>query len=93
MWSDLGRRPKPAGSASESRPRTAWERTGGLAGLLVSSLPSLVFVVVNSFAGLGYFLSDIWFSLACFVALAVSIVVRRPLVGVVWSLVNSEKMT
>ncbi|MEW2506842.1 DUF3159 domain-containing protein [Amycolatopsis sp. CA-161197] len=131
-----------AGSASESRPRTAWERTGGLVGLLVSSLPSLVFVVVNSFAGLipgivasvasgvvfvvlavvlkkplqpavssfvgvaitsliafltgsakGYFLSDIWFSLACFVVLAVSIIVRRPLVGVVWSLVNSEKMT
>ncbi|MEV6899584.1 hypothetical protein [Amycolatopsis sp. NPDC051372] len=37
-----------AGSASESRPRTVWERTGGL----VSSLPSLVFVVVNSFTGL-----------------------------------------
>ena len=37
----------------------------------------------------GYFLPGIWFSLAMAVVFAVSLVVRRPLVGVIWNLMRS----
>lgn len=37
----------------------------------------------------GYFLPGIWFSLAMTVVFAVSLVVRRPLVGVIWNLMRS----
>lgn len=37
-----------------------------------------------------YFLPDIWISVSCCLALTVSIVVRRPLAGVVWSALNQS---
>lgn len=37
----------------------------------------------------GYFLPGIWFSLAMTVVFAVSLLVRRPLVGVIWNLMRS----
>jgi hypothetical protein len=37
----------------------------------------------------GYFLPGIWFSLAMTIVFTVSLVVRRPLVGVVWNLMRS----
>jgi hypothetical protein len=37
----------------------------------------------------GYFLPGIWFSLAMTVVFATSLVVRRPLVGVIWNLMRS----
>ena len=37
----------------------------------------------------GYFLPGIWFSLAAAIVFTVSLVVRRPLVGVVWNLMRS----
>jgi hypothetical protein len=37
----------------------------------------------------GYFLPGIWFSLAMTVVFTVSLVVRRPLVGVIWNLMRS----
>lgn len=37
----------------------------------------------------GYFLPGIWFSLAMAVVFTVSLVVRRPLVGVIWNLMRS----
>jgi hypothetical protein len=118
-----------------------WERTGGLLGLFYSSFPVMVFVLVNSVAGLlagiwtavgtaiafivlravrrqplrpavsgfvgiaiasfiayrtgsarGFFLVDIWWSLICFGVLASSILVRWPLVGVIWSVLNRGAM-
>ncbi|WP_434587477.1 DUF3159 domain-containing protein [Streptomyces sp. A5-4] len=113
------------------------EQAGGLTGLVQSSLPSTVFVLVNSLFGLtvaifgaggtvlaftiwrwrhdqplkpalagsigvvissflahrsgsarDFFLLDIWYSLAVAGVLVVSILVRRPLVGVIWSRIN-----
>jgi hypothetical protein len=113
---------------------TLWERTGGLAGLIQSSLPPTALVLANSFWGLhpaiacavgvavlvavyraarrqqlrpafggfvgvavsgflaarsgearDFFLADIWwYAVACLVLVA-SILVRRPLVGVLWT--------
>ena len=37
----------------------------------------------------GYFLPGIWFSLAMTVVFTVSLVIRRPLVGVIWNLMRS----
>jgi hypothetical protein len=113
---------------------TLWERTGGITGLVQSSLPPTVLVVSNSWWGLypavaaavgvgllvlliraarrqslrpafggfvgvavsgflaarsgearDFFLADIWWYGVAAVVLTVSIVLRRPLVGVVWS--------
>ncbi len=113
---------------------TVWERTGGIAGLIQSSLPPTVLVVTNSWWGLypavaaavgvavlvtlvraarrqplrpafggfvgvaisgflaarsgearDFFLADIWWYGGASVVLVLSIVLRRPLVGVLWS--------
>ncbi|MGZ4542332.1 MAG: DUF3159 domain-containing protein [Mycobacteriaceae bacterium] len=115
------------------------EQMGGPGGVVASSLPVVVFVIVNSFAGLtgamwsavaaavaiaglrlvrreglqpavsglfgvaiaaylahrtgsakGYFLLGIYTSLAYGAVFAISVLVRRPLVGVVWSLLNGH---
>jgi Protein of unknown function (DUF3159) len=117
-----------------TRDQTLWERTGGLTGLIQSSLPPVALVLTNSLWGLrmaiaaalgvavlvtavrlarrqsirpaiggfvgvaisgaiasrtgearDFFLADIWWSLAACTALTASILVRRPLVGVVWN--------
>ena len=113
---------------------TLWERTGGLAGLIQSSLPPTVLVLANGWWGLypaigaavgvgllvtlvravrrqslrpafggfvgvvisgflaarsgearDFFLADIWWYFAACVVLTASILLRRPLVGVLWS--------
>jgi uncharacterized protein DUF3159 len=117
-----------------TRDQTLWERTGGLTGLIQSSLPPVALVLTNSLWGLrtaiaaalgvavlvtavrlarrqsirpaiggfvgvaisgaiasrtgearDFFLADIWWSLTACIALTVSILLRRPLVGVVWN--------
>jgi hypothetical protein len=130
--------------ANSDRPAaatTVWERTGGLTGLIQSSLPPTVLVVTNSLwgvypaiaAALGtgalvtllraarrqplrpafggfvgvavagflaarsgeardFFLADIWWYGVASIALTVSILVRRPLVGVVWSAMKGAGM-
>ena len=116
---------------------TVWEQVGGLPGLLYSSIPTPVFVIVNSQFGLmtgiwaalsvaalfivvravrkeplrpavsslvgvaissfiayksgstrDYFRTDIWWAGGCFVVLALSLLIRKPLVGVAWSAMN-----
>jgi hypothetical protein len=118
---------------------TLLDRMGGLSGLVLASVPTFVYVVVNAIAGLnaavlaavsaavglivlrairkeaiqpavsgllgvviaalialytgsaeGYFLPGIWVSLILAAAFAVSVLVRRPLVGVVWNLLTSN---
>jgi hypothetical protein len=113
---------------------TLWERTGGLTGLIQSSLPPTVLVLANSWWGLypaiaaavgagvlvtlvrvarrqqlrpafggfvgvavsgflaarsgearDFFLADIWWYFVACAVLSVSILLRRPLVGVLWS--------
>jgi hypothetical protein len=113
---------------------TLWERTGGLTGLIQSSLPPVVLVITNSWWGLypavaaavgagvlvtlfravrrqslrpafggfvgvaisgflaarsgearDFFLADIWWYLVASIVLTGSILLRRPLVGVLWS--------
>lgn len=120
---------------------TLWERTGGLTGLIQSSLPSTVLVVTNSLWGVypaiaaavgtgvlilllrvmrrqqlrpafggfvgvavagflaarsgearDFFLADIWWYGVAFIALTVSILLRRPLVGVIWSTMRGAGM-
>ncbi|WP_018179777.1 DUF3159 domain-containing protein [Jongsikchunia kroppenstedtii] len=132
---------RAAPERTHDRPRTAWEQIGGLSGLIQSSIPSLLFVAVQSILGIAaaamaafavalliliarrmrrltirpaiggvvgvlvssviayrtgeardYFLPDIWGYAICAVALAVSIVVRWPLAGVVWSSLNGTSM-
>ena len=117
-----------------TRDQTLWERTGGLTGLIQSSLPPVALVLTNSLWGLrpaiaaalgvavlvtaarltrrqsirpaiggfvgvaisgaiasrtgearDFFLADIWWSLTACIALTASILLRRPLVGVVWN--------
>lgn len=134
----------PDGASTLDRERqttTVWERTGGFVGLFYSSFPVVVFVLLNSVAGLmagicgavgtaivfvvlravrkeplrpavsgfvgiaiasfiayrtgsarGFFLVDIWWSLACAAVLAMSILIRWPLVGVAWSAMNRVPM-
>jgi hypothetical protein len=140
--------PSPAGrpdsgvaTERQQQMTTVWERTGGFLGLFYSSFPVMVFVLVNSVAGLmagiwsavgtavafivlravrkeplrpavsgfvgiaiasfiayrtgsarGFFLVDIWWSLACCGVLTLSILVRWPLAGVAWSLLNRVPM-
>ncbi|MEN3613776.1 DUF3159 domain-containing protein [Plantactinospora sp. ZYX-F-223] len=120
--------------AQKAAATTVWERTGGLTGLIQSSLPPTVLVISNSWWGLypaiaiavgtgvlvtlvrvlrrqplrpafggfvgvaisgilaarsgearDFFLADIWWYFLASVALVISIVLRRPLVGVLWS--------
>lgn len=117
---------------------TLLDRMGGVTGLVLASVPTFTFVVVDAIAGLdaaivaavgasvglillrvlrkdpiqpavsgligvlvasliafysgsaeGYFLPGIWASLVIAVIFAVSVLVRRPLVGVIWKLLTS----
>lgn len=119
---------------------TLLQRMGGVSGLIYSSLPSLVFVVVNAAAGLliavtaavvcgvavavlrlqrrepfpsavsgllgvalaafiayrtgsanDYFLVGIWVNFSLAVVFFVSVLVRRPLVGVLWNLMGGNR--
>jgi hypothetical protein len=121
-------------TTSRTRPERLLEQAGGVSGLIYSSLPVIVFVIMSSVWGLlaaigsalgvaglvllwrvirrdsvqpafsgflgvavcaliayvvgeskGYFLLGIWMSLVWAVVVAVSILVRRPLVGYAWS--------
>jgi hypothetical protein len=136
-----GRHDSDAAVEREQQIATVWERTGGFLGLFYSSFPVMVFVLVNSVAGLmagiwsavgtaiafivlravrkeplrpavsgfvgiaiasfiayrtgsarGFFLVDIWWSLICFGVLALSILIRWPLAGVAWSVINRVPM-
>ncbi|GAA3852068.1 DUF3159 domain-containing protein [Saccharothrix violaceirubra] len=120
---------------------TMLEQMGGVPGLVFSSLPVLVFVLVNMFAGLlpaiwgslgaavvigvvlalrkgsiqpavsavfgvgiaafiayktgsakGFFLFGIWQSLVYGGAFVLSILLRRPLAGLIWSFLNGQGM-
>ncbi|XVS66271.1 DUF3159 domain-containing protein [Actinosynnema sp. CA-299493] len=126
---------------SEKQP-TLLEQMGGVSGLLFSSLPVVVFVLVNAFAGLmpaiwsalafsvvigivlamrkgsvqpavsavfgvgiaafiayrtgdakGFFLFGIWQSLVYGGGFVLSILVRWPLAGVIWSFLNGQGQT
>jgi len=134
---------EPAGtdeqqSGKKAEP-TLLEQMGGISGLIYSSVPVLVFVLVNSFFGLqpaiwgslgsavaiavlrvvrkeplqpaisgffgvaiaafiayrtgsakGFFLFGIWASLVYGGVFLLSVVVRRPLAGVIWNFVNGS---
>lgn len=56
----------------------------GLLGVVVASL-----IALYTGSAEGYFLPGIWMSLAMAVLFAVSIVMRRPLVGVIWNALTS----
>ncbi len=124
---------------SEQRTPTLLDQMGGAGGLVSSVVPVVVFVAVNTLAGLqpaiwaslgvavavavwrlvrreplqpavsgilmvvvcafiayrtgearGFFLYGIWYSLVAGAALALSVMVRRPLVGVLWSVLNGS---
>jgi hypothetical protein len=135
-------RPDVTSSSSSDEPEkmpTMLEQMGGISGLVYSSLPVVVFVLVNTFAGLypaiwsalgsavligvvlvvrkgsvqpaisglfgvgiaafiayrtgsakGFFLFGIWQSLVYAGAFVLSILVRWPLAGVVWSFLNGR---
>lgn len=123
---------------TDDRQPTLLDRMGGVTGLVLASVPTFTFVVVDAIAGLdaaivaavgasvglillrvlrkdpiqpavsgligvlvasliafysgsaeGYFLPGIWASLVIAVIFAVSVLVRRPLVGVIWKLLTS----
>jgi hypothetical protein len=125
----------------EPQEKTVLEQMGGISGLIQSSVPVLVFVLLNSLFGLttaiwgslgsaalitlvravrkeplqpaisgffgvgiaafiayrtgsakGFFLFGIWASLVYGSVFLVSMAVRRPLVGIVWSFVNGHGM-
>ena len=125
----------------EEKQQTLLEQMGGISGLVYSSVPVLVFVLVNAFFGLmpaiwgsvgvavaitvlrvvrkealqpaisgffgvaiaafiayrtgsakGFFLFGIWASLLYGSVFLLSIVVRWPLVGVIWSFLNGHGM-
>jgi hypothetical protein len=120
---------------------TVWERTGGLTGLIQSSLPATALVVTNSWWGLypaigaavgtgalvllvravrrqtlrpalggfvgvavsgilaarsgearDFFLADIWWYCVASIVLLLSILLRRPLVGVLWSAMHGVNL-
>ncbi len=126
-------------SRPEQHAPTMLEQLGGVGGLVSSAVPAVIFVAVNSLAGLqpaiwaslgvavaigvwrlirreplqpavsgilgvalcafiayrtgearGFFLYGIWYSLVAGLLLMVSVVVRRPLVGVLWSVLNNS---
>lgn len=128
--------------SEEEAPQTLLEQMGGISGLIYSSVPVLVFVLLNSFFGLttaiwgalgsalvitvvrvvrkeplqpaisgffgvgiaafiayrtgsakGFFLFGIWASLVYGSVFLASVLVRRPLVGVIWSFLNGHGMT
>lgn len=56
----------------------------GLLGVVVASL-----IALYTGSAEGYFLPGIWVSLGLAVVFAISVVVRRPLVGVVWNALTS----
>jgi Protein of unknown function (DUF3159) len=129
---------RPAATASAT---TVWERTGGLTGLIQSSLPPTVLVITNSWWGVypaiaaaigagvlvtvlraarrqplrpalggfigvavagtlaarsgearDFFLADIWWYGVAAVVLTISILLRWPLVGVIWSAMKGVDM-
>lgn len=57
----------------------------GLFGVVVAAL-----IAYQTGSAENYFLPGIWISLAMAVVFAVSVVVRRPLVGVIWNALTSE---
>lgn len=126
-------------TAQAPRSPTLLEQMGGLGGMASSVVPVVVFVVVNSLAGLmpaiwaalgtavaigvwrlvrreplqpavsavlgvglcafiayytgearGFYLYGIWYSLVAGIAFVISIAVRRPLVGVIWAVLNGS---
>jgi hypothetical protein len=128
-------------SPEEEKQETLLEQMGGLAGLVYSTVPVLVFVLINAFFGLmpaiwsavgvavaitvlrivrkeglqpavsgffgvaiaafiayrtgsakGFFLFGIWASLIYGSVFTVSVLVRWPLVGVIWTFVNGHDM-
>lgn len=128
-------------SAEEQKEQTLLEQMGGISGLIYSSVPVLVFVLLNSLFGLtvaiwgslgaaaaitvlrvvrkeplqpaisgffgvgiaafiayrtgsakGFFLFGIWASLVYGSVFLASILVRYPLVGVIWSFLNGHGM-
>jgi hypothetical protein len=132
---------EPGDAAAQAPGRTLLEEMGGLSGLVYSSVPVLVFVLINSIFSLqpaiwtavgsallitvvrivrkqplqpavsgffgvavaafiayrtgsakGFFLLGIWASLVYGSIFAVSVVVRWPLAGVIWSLLNGHGM-
>ncbi len=127
--------------AEEEKEQTLLEQMGGISGLVYSSIPVLVFVLLNSIFGLtvaiwgslgsaaaitvlrivrkeplqpaisgffgvgiaafiayrtgsakGFFLFGIWASLVYGSVFLVSILVRYPLVGVIWGFLNGHGM-
>ncbi|WP_308190238.1 DUF3159 domain-containing protein [Pseudonocardia sp. TRM90224] len=60
---------------------------GGFVGVGISG-----FVAYQTGTATGYFLTDIWTGTICFCVLVVSILVRFPLVGVIWSVMNRAPM-
>jgi hypothetical protein len=135
---DSDTRPEPA---EEEKEQTLLEQMGGISGLVYSSIPVLVFVLLNSIFGLtvaiwgslgsaaaitvlrvvrkeplqpaisgffgvgiaafiayrtgsakGFFLFGIWASLVYGSVFLVSILVRYPLVGVIWGFLNGHGM-
>lgn len=50
------------------------------------------FIAYRTGEARGFFLYGIWFSLVAGVAFLVSVAVRRPLVGVIWSVLNGTEM-
>ncbi|MDH2426069.1 DUF3159 domain-containing protein [Sphaerisporangium sp. TRM90804] len=59
----------------------------GFIGIAIAS-----FIAYRSGSASGFFLFGIWGSLACFVVLTLSILIRRPLAGVAWSVLNRAPM-
>lgn len=127
--------------AAGTSPQTLLEQMGGIAGMVYSAVPVIVFVVINALSSLmpaiwaaigsavlilivrlirrepvqpavsslfgvaiaafiayrtgsakGYFAYGIWVSVVFGAAFLVSAVVRRPLAGVVWSVLNGTGM-
>jgi hypothetical protein len=138
MPSDSADNDHPAARTSAT---TLWERTGGLTGLIQSSLPPVVLVITSSWWGLypavaaavgagvlvtlfravrrqplrpafggfvgvvisgflaarsgaarDFFLADIWWYFVGSIVLIASILLRRPLVGVLWSAMQGVGM-
>lgn len=133
--------PEASSDDTEEREQTLLEQMGGISGLIYSSVPVLVFVLLNSLFGLmpaiwgslgsaaaitvlrmvrkeplqpaisgffgvgiaafiayrtgsakGFFLFGIWASLVYGSVFLASILVRYPLVGVIWSFLNGHGM-